>query len=104
MPAISRNALVPYSPAEMFALVDDVAVYPQFLPCCKNARVLSRNDDEVRASLEHARGGYEKSFTTCNRLQNDKMIEMRQEDGPFRHLVGYWRFEAIGEQACMVSL
>src|SRR3569623_2643598 len=104
MPAISRNALVPYSPAEMYALVDDVAVYPQFLPWCKNARVLSRNDDEVRASLALARGGFEKSFTTCNRLQKNKMIVMRLAEGPFRHLEGYWRFEAIGEQACKVSL
>lgn len=104
MPAIHRSALVPYSPAEMYSLVNDIDSYPQFLPWCKSARVLSRGDDEVRASLELARGGFEKSFTTCNRLQKNKMIEMRLVEGPFRHLEGFWRFEPLGEQACKVSL
>lgn len=104
MPVINRSALVPYTPAEMFSLVNDIESYSQFLPWCKSSRVLSRNDDEVRASLELARGGFEKAFTTCNRLQKNKMIEMRLVEGPFRHLDGFWRFEPIGEHACKVSL
>ena len=104
MPVIHRNALVPYQPAEMFSLVDDVEAYPQFLPWCKTARVLSRGDDEVRAQLELMRAGFEKSFTTRNRLQRNKMIEMRLVEGPFRHLDGFWRFEPIGAGACKVSL
>jgi ribosome-associated toxin RatA of RatAB toxin-antitoxin module len=104
MPIINRNALVAYTPAEMFALVDDVEAYPQFLPWCKNARVLSRDEDEVRASLDLVRGGFEKSFTTCNRRQKNKMIEMRLIEGPFRHLEGFWRFEPVGDSACKVSL
>ncbi len=104
MPTINRSALVPYSPAEMYALVNEVETYPEFLPWCKSSRVLSRDEDEVRASLDLARGGFEKSFTTCNRLQKNKMIEMRLVEGPFRHLDGFWRFETLGEHACKVSL
>jgi ribosome-associated toxin RatA of RatAB toxin-antitoxin module len=104
MSVIHRSALVPYHPAEMFALVDGIEDYPAFLPWCRKARVLSRSGDEVRAELEMARGGFEKSFTTRNRLQQNKMIEIRLVEGPFRHLDGYWRFEAIGDSACKVSL
>jgi ribosome-associated toxin RatA of RatAB toxin-antitoxin module len=104
MPIINRSALVPYNAAEMFSLVDDVEAYPQFMPWCKSATVLSRDDDEVRASMELVRGGFEKSFTTCNRLQKNKMIEIRLVKGPFRQLYGFWRFEPIGENACKVSL
>ena len=104
MPTINRSALVPYSPAEMYALVNDVEAYSDFLPWCKASRVLSRDEDEVRASLDLSRGGFEKSFTTCNRLQKNKMIEMRLVEGPFRHLDGFWRFETLGEHACKVSL
>lgn len=105
MPTVNRQALVPYSPAEMFALVDDVPAYPQFLPWCRSAQVHSRNEDEVRASIELAKGSLRKSFTTCNRLQKDKMIEMRLVEGPFRHLEGFWRFDALkGGAATRVSL
>jgi ribosome-associated toxin RatA of RatAB toxin-antitoxin module len=104
VPTISKSALVPYSAGEMFALVNDIEAYPQFLPWCRSARVHSRDPDEVRATIELARGGLQKSFTTCNRLQKDKMIEMRLVEGPFRHLDGFWRFDSLRENASKVSL
>ena len=107
MPTVNRHALVPYSAAQMFALVDDIESYPQFLPWCKSAKVWSRDGDEVRASVELAKGAIQKSFTTLNRNQSDKMIEMRLLEGPFRHLQGFWRFDTLGEgatTACKVSL
>lgn len=88
----------------MFDLVDDVLAYPQFLPWCRSACVHERNEDEVRATVEIAHGALHKSFTTRNRLQRGKMIEMRLVEGPFRHLEGFWRFDSLGEGACKVSL
>ena len=104
MKTINRNALVPYSAAEMFALVDDIDAYQSFLPWCKNSVVLSRNEDEVRGSIELSKGGIEKSFTTLNRTQKNKIIEMRLEEGPFHHLEGFWRFDSLDEQSCKISL
>ncbi len=104
MSSISKNALVPYSAAEMYNLVNDVESYSAFLPWCRSSQVLSQDEDEQRATIEIAHGSLRKSFTTCNRLQKHKMIEMRLEQGPFRHLQGFWRFDALGERACKVSL
>lgn len=101
---ISKSALVPYSASDMYALVDDIESYPRFLPWCTAARVLSRDEDEVRAVLELSRGGMHKTFTTCNRLQRHKMIELRLLEGPFRHLEGFWRFSALSGDSCKVSL
>ncbi len=95
---------MPYSPAEMFALVDDIDAYPEFLPGCRRTQVLSRSADEVRATIELSKGGVEKAFTTCNRIQRNKMIEVRLVEGPFKRLNGFWRFDPLGEQACKVSL
>jgi len=103
MTAISKSALVSYSPAQMFALVDGIEAYPEFLPWCRGAKVLSRTDDEVRATIELSKGGVEKAFTTCNRNQKNKMIEMRLVEGPFRQLEGFWRFDALGDDGCKVS-
>ena len=104
MTSIHKSALVPYTPAEMFALVDDIESYPRFLPWCGDAKVLSRSDDEVRACITIARGAVNKTFTTCNRNQPGKMIEMRLEEGPFSRLEGFWRFDPLGEEGCRVSL
>ena len=104
MPEIRRNALIPYSPAQMYALVDDVVSYPQFLPWCVGAKEWSRSADEVWAAIALRSGALHKEFTTHNRLQRDKMIEMRLVEGPFSRLEGFWRFQALGEGACKVSL
>ncbi|AHK78552.1 cyclase [Ectothiorhodospira haloalkaliphila] len=104
MPSISRQAIVPYTPQEMFDLVNDVKAYPGFLPGCRSSAVLSADEDEIKASIELAKGAVRKSFTTRNRLQRNKMIEMRLVDGPFRHLEGFWRFDALNENVTRVSL
>lgn len=102
MPVISKSALVPYSAAEMFALVNDIPAYPDFLPWCGDSEVLASNEDEIRAKVQLSRSGIKKSFTTLNRLQKDKMIEMRLVEGPFQHLEGFWRFEPLNDTACKV--
>ena len=104
MTTINRQALVSYSAENMFDLVDDIDSYPAFLPWCSSAKVLSRDEDEVRAAIELSKGKLRKSFTTCNRLQKGKMIEMRLVEGPFKHLEGFWRFEALEGGASKVSL
>ena len=104
MATISRSALVPYTAESMFDLVDDVDTYEVFLPWCKESQVLWRKDDELKATVWISKGGVEKSFTTLNRTQRGKMIEMRLVEGPFRRLDGYWRFQALGDQGCKISL
>ncbi|EIJ36581.1 type II toxin-antitoxin system RatA family toxin [Thiothrix nivea] len=104
MAHISRSALVPYSSEQMYRLVDDIKLYPQFLPWCRNAAEHERDADQVKASIEIAKGAVNKQFTTLNRLQKNKTIEMRLVDGPFKHLHGFWRFDELKADACKVSL
>lgn len=104
MAHISRSALVPYSSEQMYCLVDDIPRYAQFLPWCRMAVEHERNADEVKASIEIAKGAVNKRFTTLNRLQANKTIEMRLVDGPFRHLHGFWRFDELLPGKCKVSL
>ncbi|MGV6859476.1 MAG: type II toxin-antitoxin system RatA family toxin [bacterium] len=105
MAQINRSAIVPYSPMDMFTLVDDVPRYPEFLPWCTGATEHERDEDCVKATVELSKGKLKKSFTTLNRLHRNKMIEMRLVDGPFKQLEGFWRFDPLKEgDACKVSL
>jgi len=104
MPNISKSALVTHSASEMFALVNNVALYKEFLPWCGGSEELSRNEDEVKASVMISHSGLNKTFTTLNRLQKNKMIEIKLVDGPFKHLYGFWRFDSLSEDACKISL
>ncbi|MDZ7621412.1 MAG: type II toxin-antitoxin system RatA family toxin [Candidatus Competibacteraceae bacterium] len=104
MATIKKSALVLYSAAEMYALVNDVEAYPQFLPWCRSAHVVICGEDELRATIEMAKGGVHKSFTTHNRMQPDRMIDIRLLEGPFKSLEGHWCFDPLRADACKVSL
>ena len=104
MTEINRHALVPYTAAQMFALVDDIETYPEFLPWCTRTHVISRDQDEVRATIALSKSGVSKEFTTCNRIQQNKMIEIHLLEGPFKHLQGFWRFDPLGDEGCKISL
>lgn len=88
----------------MFALINDIESYPQFLPWCSGARVHSRSDTEIVASLDVQRGPLRASFTTRNELEPDKRVRMHLVEGPFRTLEGEWMLTPIGEDGCRVEL
>jgi ribosome-associated toxin RatA of RatAB toxin-antitoxin module len=92
MPEIHQSALVPYSPAQMFELVNDVARYPEFMPWCEAAVVVDSRPAVTRAALTVRKGRVHYSFTTDNALDPPRQLEMRLVDGPFKRLYGVWRF------------
>jgi ribosome-associated toxin RatA of RatAB toxin-antitoxin module len=104
MTVINKSAIVSYTPAQMFDLVNDIEKYSQFVPYCANSQVIERKDDEIHASLTFSGAGVHKSFSTLNRLQPHKMIEMRLINGPFKSLEGFWTFEAVDTHSCNVAL
>ena len=104
MRKIQRSALVPYSAAQMFALVDDIESYPQFLPWCRSAVVHTREGNSVEATLELQRGEISKKFRTRNTNQPAASIAMALVDGPFQHLQGLWSFTQLADAGSKVEL
>jgi ribosome-associated toxin RatA of RatAB toxin-antitoxin module len=102
MQVVERSSLTTYTAAQMFALVNDVARYPEFLPWCIGASVQSVSPEESIAELKVARGVLRADFSTRNILRPDAQINMRLLHGPFRELTGEWRFEAIGARGSRV--
>jgi len=88
----------------MFALVDDVDAYAEFLPWCRYSAVLKRTDDMVEAELELHKGAISKTFSTRNRLRLNEAIDIALLGGPFRRLDGGWRFGQLGTEGCKVTL
>jgi len=105
MSRIQRSALVHYSPAEMYQLVNNVADYASFLPWCRSSEVKNESETEMIASVEIAKGVLNKTFTTHNQLHKNHRIELQLVDGPFKKLSGYWQFDKLKtENACKVNL
>ncbi|MFK7887618.1 MAG: type II toxin-antitoxin system RatA family toxin [Gammaproteobacteria bacterium] len=98
MPKVIRDVAVPHGPRDMFDLVNDIERYPEFLPWCDGASILSRDDNVVTASLLLSRSGVQSRFSTRNRNVEDRQIEIELLDGPFDHLRGRWTFEPVAKK------
>ena len=101
MPQFETIKHVSHPPHEMFALVADVAHYPEFLPLCEAMAVRSRKERDGRTVLvADMTVGYKairETFTSQVHLKPDEnAIDVKYLDGPFRYLSNTWRFDAAG--------
>ena len=101
---VRKSEIVSYSPSEMFDLVADVDRYREFLPFCRNSRVLTREGGEELGEIQVAYGPIKAAFVTRNRYQPYEKIEIRLVKGPLKFLEGSWRFESIPQGGTRVSL
>ena len=104
MAQVNRSALVMFSAAKMYQLVNDVSAYPQFLPGCTGSKIVELQGNSMTASVDVSKAGIKKTFTTRNVLSENQRIDMELVDGPFRKLTGGWEFTALDDNACKVSL
>lgn len=106
MKTVHKSVLIWFSAEEMFALVTDVARYPEFLPWCDRARVLSETENGMEAEIGISFGGIRQSFTTRNTHVPGRQVDLKLVQGPFSQLEGQWKFIPIkeGERACKVEL
>jgi ribosome-associated toxin RatA of RatAB toxin-antitoxin module len=107
MKTVNKSVLIWYTPAEMYALVTNVTLYPKFLPWCDHALVLEQDEAGMTAEVGISFGGIRQTFTTRNTHEDAQRIGMQLIKGPFSNLDGEWIFAAVGDgsqRACRVSL
>jgi len=103
MKTVHKSVLIWHSAAEMFALVTDVARYPEFL----RASVQEEHAHGMTAKVGISMAGFSQSFTTRNLHEQDRKVSLKLVDGPFSRLEGCWEFTPLGngaQRACKVEL
>lgn len=84
---------VPYSAAEMYALVADIERYPDFIPWCVALRVVERGETTLLADMVVAYRVFRERFRSRVTLDPAAgRITAEYVDGPFRMLKNEWSF------------
>jgi ribosome-associated toxin RatA of RatAB toxin-antitoxin module len=104
MREVCRSAIVAQSQSRMYALLNDIESYPQFVPWCTHSRVESRSGREIVATLGVRRGPLRAEFTTRNALEPESRIRMHLLRGPFRLLQGEWVLTPLETGGCRIEL
>ncbi len=92
MPSHTETQILPYTPEQLFALVADVARYPEFLPWCKAARVSERTDTTFLGELVIHYKGLHESYVSQVTLTPHSAIDVVMVKGPFEYLTNRWHF------------
>lgn len=101
MPFFHKNKLLPYHKADLYNLVLDIESYPEFIPWCKAARIISRKNDEIIAELVIEFKGFTEKYQskiTTNIQDKTHIISVEAISGPFEHLSNIWKFTEENEQ------
>lgn len=101
MPTHSETRKLPYTTDQMYALVADVAKYPEFLPWCAAARVRRvvpfGNGEVMEADLVISFKVFREKFGSRVTLWPvEKKIDTAYLDGPFRYMKSTWGFHEAG--------
>ena len=100
MPTHHETKVLPYTAAQMYDLVADVARYPEFLPWNSAARIRSRTPVEggevMEADLVISFKVFRERFGSRVTLWPEaRKIDTEYLDGPFRHLRSTWAFRDV---------
>ncbi|GGD89188.1 ubiquinone-binding protein [Aureimonas endophytica] len=98
MPKFETVRPVEHAPEQMFDLVADVERYPEFLPLCERLEVRSEQERDGKrlliADMTVAYKMVRETFASQVLLKpQDREIDVKYIEGPFRYLDNRWTFE-----------
>lgn len=100
---VRRSALVDRSAGQMFDLIEAAEHYPEFLPWCRGAEIVLREEALVSADLHVRWAGVDFTMRTRNPKRRPEHMAIHLERGPFRRFEGEWQLTPLTPQACKVA-
>jgi len=91
---------LPYERTAVYDVVADIERYPEFVPACRRARILSRDDSRLTVEQEVGLSDWRWRFRTLAHLNRPEWIRIETDEKPFRHFRQLWQFEDRGSDAC----
>lgn len=103
MPKHSETRILPHAPRQVYDVVADIGRYPEFLPWCVGARIISSNDVQVTADLLIGFKMFRERFRSQVDLNPaDLIIDVAYVEGPMKYLENHWHFRPH-EDGCAVE-
>jgi coenzyme Q-binding protein COQ10 len=103
MPNHAEKKLVPYSVEQMFDLVAEVDLYPEFLPWCLASRITKKEEEFFYADLIIGYKMIREKFTSKVTLSYPDNIHVEYIEGPMKFLSNQWKFIPQQDGGCMID-
>ncbi len=107
MPSLKQSKILPYKSEKIYNIVMDIEKYPQFLPWCKQAKIIKIiSAQNLHADLlVNFKSFFEKyrSDVTHQIVEGVYFIDVVAIEGPFKKLLNQWRIKDLGDGNCEVE-
>lgn len=104
MPSTLVSREVYYTPEQIFALVEDVERYPEFVPYWQAVRVRNRTESGYHTDQVVRLGPMRHTFTTDTMIEAPARITVLSNDPPFKRLSLAWEFHLADDGGCRIDL
>lgn len=104
----SEKRIVPYSADQMYDLISDISLYPEFLPWCAATRIRARRPEGAQeiidADMVISFKVFREKFGSRVVLDEDaRKIDVSYLDGPFSYLNNNWKFIPQADGGCEID-
>jgi coenzyme Q-binding protein COQ10 len=108
MPTLTQKKILPYSAQKIHELLMDIEKYPEFLPWCKQAKIIERiSDKNLHADLlVNFKNFFEKyrSDVKHGKIADDiYFVDVEAIQGPFKKLINQWKIRDLKDGNCEVE-
>lgn len=108
MPALTQTKILPFPAQHLHHLVMDIEKYPQFLPWCKQAKIIREiSENNLEADLLiNFKNFFEKyrSDVKHGKQQDDRyFVDVVAIQGPFKKLINQWKFRDLENGSCEIE-
>jgi len=108
MPSFSETKILPYKAQKIHELVMDIEKYPEFLPWCKQAKIIERiSPAELTADLlisfKNFFEKYRSNVKYGKSPEDIYFVETRAIQGPFKNLFSEWKINDLTDgKSCQI--
>lgn len=108
MPNFKETKTFSYPAHQIYELVMDIEKYPEFLPWCKQAKIIEvvSNQNLHADLLINFKNFFEKYRSDVKHKKTPEgvyLIETRAIEGPFKNLFSSWKIKELENQKCEVE-
>jgi coenzyme Q-binding protein COQ10 len=92
---------MPYKASDINDIVLDVEKYPEFLPWCSSARVISVNNGRIVADLTAEFKGFSENYRsqiTAHKEGDFFIVNVEAISGPFKYLKNSWKIKSLNNE------
>jgi coenzyme Q-binding protein COQ10 len=108
MPSITQSRTLPHKASHLYDLVMDIEKYPEFLPWCRQAKIVKKiSDENLQADLLiNFKNFFEKYRSDVKHGESSVgayFVDVVAIEGPFKKLVNKWEIREVGNDKCEVK-